>query len=102
MHGSEGVFMAPRARLTGGQVPTHPATILEIMASAEFALGVADARAGRPYRDGYQAWRTNAQWNYERGRQWARLVPASVVLKHNGQITREAAEWSRRQFKDIL
>jgi len=24
------------------------------------------------------------------------------VLKRNGKITREAAEWSRHQFKDIL
>jgi hypothetical protein len=40
----------------GDQVPTRPTTILKIMASPEFALGVADARAGRPYRDGYQAW----------------------------------------------
>jgi hypothetical protein len=84
------------------QIPTQPVSIEEIMTSLEFALGVADARAGRPYRDGYQAWHANAQWNYERGRQWARLVPASVVLKRNGKITREAAEWARRQFKYIL
>jgi hypothetical protein len=86
----------------GKQVPTRPTTIRQIMASPEFALGVADARAGRPYRDGYQIWHTDAQWNYERGRQWARLVPASVVFKRNGKITREAAEWSRHQFKNIL
>jgi len=72
------------------------------MVSPEFALGVADARAGRPYRDSYQIWHTDAQWNYERGRQWARLVPASVMLKRNGKITREAVEWSSHQFKDIL
>lgn len=89
-------------RHKGDQIPTRPVTILEIMSAPHFALGVADARAGRPYRDGYQTWHTNAQWNYERGRQWARLVPASVVLKRNGKITREAAEWARRQFKDIL
>ena len=93
-----------KARLSSrrDQITTHTTTILEIMSAPHFALGVADARAGRPYRDGYQTWHTNAQWNYERGRQWARLVPASVALKSNGKITREAAEWARRQFKDIL
>jgi hypothetical protein len=73
-----------------GQVPTRPVTILAIMSTPHFALGVADARAGRPYRDRYQTWPTNPQWNYERGRQWARLVPTSVVLKRNGKVTAEA------------
>jgi hypothetical protein len=86
----------------GDQVPTQPVSIEEIMSAPYFALGVADVRAGRPYHDGYQTWHTDEQWDYERGRQWARLVPASVVLKRNGKITREAAEWFRRRFKDIL
>jgi hypothetical protein len=83
------------------QVPTRPTTILEIMASPEFALGVADARAGRPYRGAYQTWDTNRQWDYERGRAWSRVVPASVVLKRNGKITSEAVEWFQRRSKDI-
>jgi hypothetical protein len=85
----------------GDQIPTRPATIDQIMASPEFALGAADARRGDSYRDSYQGWHTNAQWNYERGRQWARLVPTSVALKRNGRITTEAAAWGRRVFKDI-
>jgi hypothetical protein len=40
------------------QIPTYPTTIPAIMATPEFALGAADARAGRPYRDSYQAWHT--------------------------------------------
>jgi hypothetical protein len=85
-----------------GQVPTVPVAIPEIMETPEFALGVADARAERGYRNAYQAWHSNAQWDNERGRQWARLVPASVVLKRNGKITPEAAAWGRRVFKDII
>jgi hypothetical protein len=83
------------------QIPTLPTTIDEIMATPEFAIGVADARQGRGYRRDYQAWRTNPQWAYERGRQWARLVPTSVILKRNGKITPEALAWGGRVFKDI-
>jgi hypothetical protein len=75
------------------QVPTRPVSIEEIMSSAEFALGVADARAGRPYRTSYQAWPTNAQWFYERGRQWAQQAPRTVALKRNGKLTTEAVRW---------
>jgi hypothetical protein len=84
------------------QVPTVETTIHAIMATPEFAVGVADVRRGRPHRDAYQAWHTNAQWNYERGRQWARLVPPSIILKRDGRVTAEALSWGRRVFKDIL
>jgi hypothetical protein len=85
----------------GDQIPTVPITIDQIMAAPEFAIGVADARAGRAYHSNYEAWHGNRQWNYERGRQWARLVPRTVVLKRTGEITREAAAWAGRVFKDI-
>ena len=77
-------------RHEGGQVPTCPTTILEIMSAPHFALGVADARAGRPYRDGYQTWHTNAQWNYERGRQWAIIAPADMPVKVKGRVNDKA------------
>jgi hypothetical protein len=77
----------------GDQIPTYQATIQEIMSEPSFALGVADVRAGRNFRPAYTAWSTDMQWDYERGRQWARLAPASVVLKRNGRITREAVAW---------
>jgi hypothetical protein len=78
----------------GDQVPTQPTTILEIMSSPAFALGVADARAGRPYCPGYDTWSdTNMKWNYERGRLWGRQAPRTVALKRNGKITDEAARW---------
>ena len=84
----------------GDQIPTRPVTALEIMSAPEFALGVADARAGRPYRPGYDAWSdTNMKWNYERGRQWGRLAPRTVVLKRGGKVTAEAMRWYQ---KDIL
>jgi len=60
------------------------------MATREFALGVIDGRAGRGHRSDYATWGVDEQWNYERGRQWAALVPRAVALKRNGEITAEA------------
>jgi hypothetical protein len=78
----------------GDQVPTRPVTIHEIMSSWAFALGAADARAGRGYRADYDSWSdTNDRWNYERGRQWAARAPRTVALKRNGKITDEAVRW---------
>ena len=81
------------------QVPTSPTTIREIMEQPEFALGVADGRAGRPYRQDYDSWPdTNARWNYERGRQWAKLAPRMVALKRNTKVTREAMQYYTREI----
>jgi hypothetical protein len=77
----------------GKQVATFPTTIEAIMNTREFVLGVIDARAGRGHRGDYATWKTNEQWNYERGRAWAALAPRSVVLKRNGEITAEAKRW---------
>jgi len=63
------------------------------MRSREFAVGVADVRAGRGYRNGFDTWKGNDQWNYERGRMWAARAPRSVALKRDGKITREAMRW---------
>jgi hypothetical protein len=65
-------------------------TVEEIMSSSAFALGVADVRAGQPMHKDYDAWITNDQWSYERGRCWARLAPRHIKLKRNGKVTREA------------
>ena len=84
----------------GDQIPTRPVTIFEIMSAPEFALGVTDARAGRPYRPGYDTWSdTGMRWNYERGRQWGRLAPRTVLLKRSGKVTAEAVRWYQ---EDIL
>ena len=78
----------------GDQIPTQPVTIREIMSDPKFACGVTDVRAGRGYAIDYEEWEaTNDQWSYERGRFWGRLVPRSVVLKRDGQVTAEAIDW---------
>jgi hypothetical protein len=88
-------------RHKGDQIPTIPVTVAEIMASPTFSLGTADARAGRGYRRDYQTWHTNAQWCYERGRQFAQLVPGSVTLKRDGKLTASALEWGLQVFQHI-
>jgi hypothetical protein len=60
------------------------------MAQPTFALGVADARAGRGIHADYELWKANDQWGYERGRQFGVLAPRSVPVKLNGKINRAA------------
>jgi hypothetical protein len=80
------------------QVPTIGITLEEVMAWPHFALGAADARAGKPYRREYNSasWSTNDRWMYERGRMWAACAPRHVVLKRNGQVTAEAMRYFDR------
>jgi hypothetical protein len=77
----------------GDQIPTRATTVEDIMSRATFALGVADARAGRSMHKDYDTWGTNGQWDYERGRCWARLAPRNLEFKRNGKITREAIHY---------
>jgi hypothetical protein len=60
------------------------------------------ARAGRPYRAGYDTWDGDEQWGYDRGRLWAALAPKSIQLKRNGRVTREAMLVYERHHEDIL
>ncbi len=60
-----------------GQVSTVGVTAERIMRDPAFALGVADVRAGLPFRKAYDTWGTNDQWNYERGARVGPAVPAA-------------------------
>src|SRR5512143_1275574 len=82
---------------TREQLPTESVTVGEIMRSRYFTVGVADARAGRPFPARYEFWGVNDQESYERGRAWATVAPgtrpcgsaASLIHAHSiirGQI----------------
>jgi hypothetical protein len=86
----------------GYQVPTRPTTIPAIMQTPTFALGVADARAGRAFHPDTDLWHPNDCWAYERGRAWAVLTPANVKFKRGGKITNEAIKWFMQHHNDIL
>jgi hypothetical protein len=45
----------------GGQVSAVPVTIERITRDPAFTLGVADVRAGLPFRKAYETWGTNDQ-----------------------------------------
>jgi hypothetical protein len=70
------------------------------MQSRAFAAGVADVRASRGYRPSYDRQNarqgriafTNAQWDYERGRQWAVAAGPDVPLRAGGKISPEAEQ----------
>jgi hypothetical protein len=95
MYGSRGCENEIRSR--AGSDFRDP--IEAIMASPYFALGAADLRAGRGYRDAYSTWHTNDCWDYERGRAWAVSAPRSVKLRHNGKLNPAAIMWFH---EDIL
>jgi hypothetical protein len=84
------------------QVPVHGVTTEWIMRSEAFQRGVDDVRAGRPpcYDEFSFTQETpeedckeqvNAQWNYERGRQFALLAPATMPIRtENGKLNPRA------------
>jgi hypothetical protein len=90
------------ARRQRDQVTTTAVAIPAIMERVTFALGVADARAGRGSHPDFDLWKTNDQWSYERGRAWAVLTPRHIKLKRNGRIRVEAITWFARHADDIL
>src|SRR5262245_10125557 len=89
-------------RMGNDQVPTKPVSIRWIMSDPAFERGVGDARVKRGFPNDFDIWETNSAWNYERGRAWAKRVPASVALKRNGRVTDEAIRWFVRVERDIL
>jgi hypothetical protein len=84
------------------QVPTRPVSARWIMSQPTFALGAADARAGRGIHRDYDLWDISGQWNYERGRAWATLTPHHVKLRRTGKITSEALAWFKSCGDDII
>ena len=86
-----------------GQVPTVPVNVEEIMGRPTFERGVTDVRGGCGYPPDYEMWSdANDCWAYERGRQWALLVPRRVKLKTDGKVTAEAVALFHRHTRDIL
>jgi hypothetical protein len=90
------------AKRLSDQVATSPTTIPAIMAHATFALGVSDARHGRPYHPDFDLWSGKDQWAYERGRLWAVLAPRDMPLKIHGRLNGAAIAFYEQCRKEIL
>jgi hypothetical protein len=74
------------SRRSREQEPIELVSVETIMRTPAFAAGVTDARAGKGPRPAYERWDDpNAQWDYERGRQWALLTPHTVPLRRKGR-----------------
>ena len=86
-----------KLRQTGeAQISTILVSDRWIMAQPTFRLGVNDVRAGRPIHPDYDLWDTNGQWNYERGRCFAKLASRHLPLRINGQLNPEALRFFRQ------
>jgi hypothetical protein len=66
------------------QADTRGTTTYQILSSAGFRAGVEEVRTGRPPNFEHN------DWNYERGRQFARLAPISMPLRVGGRINKKA------------
>jgi hypothetical protein len=92
-----------RARMPGDIPRPAPRALEWIMNEPAFSIGVDDYRAGRPMRDlEEEGADTNAQWNYERGRQWAAIAPREMPVRIKGKLNRAAVEIARLQYGDLI
>jgi hypothetical protein len=61
-----------------------------------------DVRAGRPIRQAYDTWDTNAQWNYERGRVWGTLAPRDMPVRIGSRVNPAAIRFFNQCGEAIL
>ena len=76
------------------QVRTSPTSAKRVMSHADFRVGFADARAGRPPRfDDYAQ-----RWEYERGRQFGIVAPPGLKIISGDKLNPEALREYRKFF----
>jgi hypothetical protein len=90
--------------MASGQVPIFPTTTAAIMASPEFRRGLDEVRNGVAFdwRVGGCDGGTNDAWNYERGRQFARIAPVSMPLRIGRRLNEGAIALYRAASKRRL
>jgi hypothetical protein len=79
--------MSPRR-----QARTHLVTIRAIVASREFARGVAEVREGLPFNP------DNDAWNYERGRCFGFIAPLDMPLRIGRALNPKALKLAEAAF----
>jgi hypothetical protein len=75
------------------QASTRVVSIRSIVASREFARGFEEVRKGEALDT------NNTDWDYERGRQFACLLPLHMQLKVKGKLNPKALEVARLAFE---
>lgn len=71
------------------QVAVSQTTIKKIIWSKEFGFGVEDGGKNIPYRESYEKWPANKQWNYERGRIFGFRM-GNVPIKDGKKVLKSA------------
>jgi hypothetical protein len=75
------------------QIDTILVSLASIMRSPDFADGLDDIRAGKPFDS------SRDSWSYERGRQFGAIAPLSMPLFVDGRLNRKALELFRLAYQ---
>jgi hypothetical protein len=74
------------------QARTRRASTRSIIASREFARGLEEVRAGRPFNP------NNGNWDYERGRCFGFIAPLDMPLRIRGRLNPKALKLADAAF----
>jgi hypothetical protein len=82
--------------MTRKQAHTRPVSIRSIVASHEFARGLAEVRKGLPFNP------DNDAWDYERGRCFGFIAPIDMSLRIGTQLNPKALKLAQAAFSRKL
>jgi hypothetical protein len=91
--------MSDAARITTRtreQAETHRVSIRSIVASRDFARGLAEVRTGLPFNP------DNDEWDYERGRAFGFIAPLNMPLRIRGKLNPKAVMLAAAAFSRKL
>jgi hypothetical protein len=74
------------------QARTRGASIRDIVASKQFARGLEEVRAGRPFNP------DNGSWDYERGRCFGFIAPLDMPLRIGRALNPKAVKLAEAAF----
>jgi hypothetical protein len=77
---------------TRKQARTHAVSTRSIVASKDFARGLEEVRAGRPFNP------DNGSWSYERGRCFGFIAPLGMPLRIDGKLNPKAVKLADAAF----
>jgi hypothetical protein len=91
--------MSDAARITNRtreQAETHRVSIRSIVASRDFARGLAEVREGLPFDADIDS------WDYERGRCFGFIAPLDMTLRIGGPLNPKALKLAEAAFSRKL
>ena len=91
-----GVTLAAGQRPTRDQADTIRVSIYSIVASLDFAQGLAEVRKGLPFNPDINS------WDYERGRCFGFIAPLNMPLRIRGRLNPKAVILAAAAFSRKL